>query len=71
MLYGSIMYLILNILLGNPEKKEVNGHPTDSVLNNNYFMSPAFSQKVFLRYKLISRECHVALKLLETFQIKK
>lgn len=70
MLYGSIIYLVLNILLGDSDKKIINKYQVDSVLNFHDLMSPAFSQKVFVRYKLTNRECHVALKLLENIPNK-
>lgn len=70
MLYGSILYLILNILTGDNDKKVIDRHPTNSVLNNHDLMSPAFSQRVFIRYELTNRECHVALKILENLPNK-
>ena len=70
MLYGSIIYLILNILLGDPAKKEIGGHPIESVTNINDLFDPAFAQRVFIEYGLTNRECHVALKLLENISNK-
>ena len=70
MLYGSILYLILNILTGDNDKKVIDRHPTNSVLNNHDLVSPAFSQRVFIRYELTNRECHVALKILENLPNK-
>lgn len=70
MLYGSIIYLILNILLSDPAKKEVSRHPNESVTNIYDLLDPAFAQRVFIEYKLTNRECHVALKLLENISNK-
>jgi DNA-binding CsgD family transcriptional regulator len=70
MLYGSIIYLILNILLSDPAKKEISGHPIESVTNINDLFDPAFAQRVFIEYGLTNRECHVALKLLENISNK-
>jgi DNA-binding CsgD family transcriptional regulator len=70
MLYGSIIYLILNLLLSDPEKKDINRHLAESVLNSHDLMTPAFAQKVFAGYGLTNRECHVALKLLENMPNK-
>ena len=65
MLYGSIIYLILNILFSGSKKKEINEHPIESALSFQDLMTPAIAQKVFIKFELTSRECHVALKLLE------
>lgn len=70
MLYGSILYLILNLLIGDPTKKEISGHPTDAVKNINKLLDPAFAQRVFIEHELTNRECHVALKLFENISNK-
>jgi len=70
MLYGNIIYLILNILLNDPVKKEINGQLTESASNGNGLFDPTLSQKVFIEYGLTNRECHVALKPLENISDK-
>ncbi|NMA30770.1 MAG: response regulator transcription factor [Candidatus Methanofastidiosa archaeon] len=70
MLYGSIIYLILNILLNEPAKKEISGQNDESVSNTNDLFNPALAQRVFIEYGLTNRECHVALKLLENISNK-
>jgi DNA-binding NarL/FixJ family response regulator len=70
LLYGSILYLILNILFSDSAKKEISGHPTESIATINDLLDPAFAQRVFIEYGLTNRECHVALKLLENISNK-
>jgi len=70
MLYGSIIYLILNILLNEPAKNEAGEQLTESVTDAGDLLDPALAQKVFIEHGLTNRECHVALKLLENISNK-
>lgn len=70
MFYGSIIFLILNILLSDSEKKEVTKHHIETLLNFNDLMNTAFAQRIFIEYGLTNRECNVALKLLEDIRNK-
>ncbi|MBM7685989.1 LuxR C-terminal-related transcriptional regulator [Defluviitalea raffinosedens] len=70
MLYGSIIYLILNILVKEPVKKETEERPMESLSDNIDLFDPALAQKIFIEYGLTNRECHVALKLLENISNK-
>ncbi|HHV99242.1 MAG TPA: hypothetical protein GXX36_06680, partial [Clostridiaceae bacterium] len=70
MLYGSIIYLILNILLSDPVKKESTGQIIESVSNAHDLLDPTLTQQIFIEHGLTNRECHVALKLPENISNK-
>lgn len=65
MLYGSILYLILNILFNNPIKVASKENSSESAVKSVNLFEPALSQRIFIEYGLTNRECHVASKLLE------
>lgn len=65
MLYGSILYLILNILFNNPIKVASKENSSESAVKSVNLFDPALSQRIFIEYGLTNRECHVASKLLE------
>ncbi|WP_055666036.1 LuxR C-terminal-related transcriptional regulator [Desnuesiella massiliensis] len=70
LLYGTILYLILNLIFEEERiknKKEFDENP--KVQEKNLF-DTIVADKVFREFTLTNRECHVAIKMLENISNK-
>lgn len=64
LLYGSIMYLMLNIIFNDSLERKNSGQPVESTEKKHDLTVTFIAEQVFREFELTNRECHVALKLL-------
>lgn len=64
LIYGSILYLILDLFL-NHDKKSRQANPTVPSAQAEDIFSPAAANPILAAKGLSPRECHVALKMME------
>lgn len=62
LLYGSLLYFLLDMILKDHTDRKAGRPPADTTLQD--LMSITITDQVFRAFELTNRECHVALKLL-------
>lgn len=70
MLYGSIIYLILSIVLKDPIKSDTNIQTEKPLEKTHDLTATIIAEQVFKEFELTNREFHVASKLLENIPNK-
>ncbi len=70
MLYGSIMYLMLSIVLNDSIKRETNKQVEKPLEKIHDLKVTIIADQVFQEFELTNREFHVALKLLDNISNK-
>lgn len=67
MLYGSILYLILNILFNNSIKVASKENSSESAVKSVNLFDPALSQRIFIEYGLDKQRVSCSLKAIRKY----